>query len=101
MSVTGKQLTATVLKGILTDVMAFRGFVSSLDSCVQTGYYYSNGASDCPASVHQYGILIVFATERSVTQIYIPNTITKIPIRVYRNNAWESWKSLGITSLTT
>lgn len=104
MSVTGKQLTATVLKEVLTDALIFRDGVTSLDTNTTTGFYDVFNVPDAPYGSNPFGTLIVLNSLRTIVQIYIPDSVRQyqgIPqgmfVRTRVNRSWGAWRSWKLT----
>lgn len=69
-------LSNDILKGILTDALVTRPTKASFDEMTQPGVYHIHPEEvkfGYPATIFEYGILIVAVTELFMAQIYIPN----------------------------
>ncbi len=92
-------LTNTVLKGILTDGLCYRGSLGSqahLDDYVTTGFWIIERAQGLPSSIYQYGILEVLATGSRKLQKFYPDYGNRLAIWRMRVGAgWTSWRTFA------
>ena len=99
-----KQLTNTILKGIMTDAICDRGYCTDFDSCKTPGYYVCSveRTVNFPPGAYHYGILTVKASGSFVSQEYHAHqtkgapTISAIYIRMgHTKLGWTEWMHLS------
>ena len=89
-------LTNDLLKGVMTDALVNRGYVSDVSLCTTPGVYYSDINTqgwDVTLS-SKYGTLIVFYTGMGIIQVYFTvYSPTAFFFRVHGDSSQEGWKS--------
>lgn len=67
-----KQLTNTLLKGLMTDSVADRDYCTDMDTCMESGYYTVSAQRtvNIPEGAYSYGVLLVMKSRSFVSQIY-------------------------------
>ena len=95
---TTKNITNAFLKGKMTDAMVFRGEISNLDECKQTGFYSlspSLTVSANPPNIPSWNYGIVEVFPRYGVQVFQRIT-TAYGVSVERiwNTSWSSWQKI-------
>lgn len=100
MSATGKQLTATFLKGVLGDALVFRGPAKDFNNFDAGVYTYSPETINIPSGLNEYGMLIVFQSRLHAFQIAI-SQFGDILTRVKWDQTVRAWRAIQANVLTT
>lgn len=96
-----KVLTEALLKNIMTDVIADRGYCTSFDQATQGGVFRIDSNSIGNPCGNRYGLLLVLVGEGLATlQIFIPNSMQGIYLRLCWVGAWENWQRV-VSSVVT
>ncbi len=100
------ELSNGILKSILTDALVERPTKASFDEMTQSGVYSigpENVKSGYPATIFEYGILIVAVAELFMAQIYIPHNWMAgqhlLAFRVAYNGNFNKWIVLPQSSV--
>lgn len=100
MSVTGKQLTATFLKGVLTDGLVARDVTSDFNNFEAGVYTYSPSTKNIPDGLNPYGMIITFVHAANAFQIAI-SQFGDILMRIKWGGYVRQWRSIEANVLTT
>lgn len=104
-------LTNDLLKGVMTDAIVKRGYITDLDTATTPGVYtvepsrFAEGVTLGIPTSYRYGTLLVLGNEMFITQIYIPhqsdtvsqyvemsNYTSDLALRVRYEGVWTKWR---------
>lgn len=98
-----RQLTNALLKGLMTDIVTDRDYVTDMDTCMATGLYTvsKERTVNTPADVYGYGVLLVMHSRRFTSQIYHAHRSagsedSVIHIRMHHETfGWGPWTKIA------
>lgn len=104
MSVTGKRLTATVLKEVLTDGIVHRGLCVDVDTCRTMGVYDTNSKTQGLPHITNAtdAILEVFIRQgyEYFQRITVWNGLL-MAVRTGNKTSWREWRVISLTPVNT
>lgn len=97
------ELTASLIKGKLTDMMVPRGAVADVDTLTPGVYYINSATLNVPQGFAGNGIMEVSAAASTLVQQKIferGGLNPKLYMRIYWLTGWGSWVSFSGTVMT-